>query len=57
MVPVAEKEDWILSAAQSSNQSMVAIGTNDGLVEVYKLNFNLVHGLYQVKGEGNLLTY
>jgi hypothetical protein len=48
LVPITEKDDWVLTVAQSPNQSVVAIGTNDGLVEVYRLNFTLVHGLYQV---------
>ena len=28
--------------------NFVAIGTNDGQIAVYQLNFTTVHGLYQV---------
>lgn len=45
-----------MTVAQSPNQSVVAVGTNDGLVEVYKLNFTLVHGLHQVRNNHVLLT-
>ena len=34
-------------------QNFVAVGTNDGQIAMYQLNFTTVHGLYQVGGSAS----
>jgi intraflagellar transport protein 122 len=43
---VCEREGWIWCCKVKPNQSLVAVGCQDGTISVHQIVFNTVHGLY-----------
>ncbi|EPZ35509.1 hypothetical protein O9G_003401 [Rozella allomycis CSF55] len=44
LVTLVERDDWILS--QSASQSILAVGSADGILSVHQLNQTTIHGLH-----------
>ncbi len=44
---VAEESDWIWACQLRPKHNSVAIGSNDGVIGVFQMSFNVVHGLFQ----------
>mmetsp|Transcript_24173 Transcript_24173/g.65451 ORF Transcript_24173/g.65451 Transcript_24173/m.65451 type:complete len:1251 (-) Transcript_24173:228-3980(-) len=47
LVQIGEGKDWVWCCRQRPRNNMVAVGTNDGTIMMFQLQFNTVHGLYQ----------
>ncbi|KAI8823543.1 WD40-repeat-containing domain protein [Fimicolochytrium jonesii] len=43
---VCELDNWIWSCKVKPRQNYVAVGTHDGIIAIYQVTFNTVHGLY-----------
>eukprot|EP00760_Papus_ankaliazontas_P010181 PhM_4_TR1421/c0_g1_i1/m.66679/K19656/IFT122; intraflagellar transport protein 122 len=44
---VTEVDDWVWAIRQRPKQNFIAVGTNDGHVNMVQLSFSTVHSLYQ----------
>ncbi|PFH37462.1 WD domain, G-beta repeat-containing protein [Besnoitia besnoiti] len=45
--PVSQMQDWVWASAVHPSSSQIVAGSNAGEVDMYKLVFPIVHGLYQ----------
>nr|CAG4716983.1 unnamed protein product [Naegleria fowleri] len=52
LVPISKHQGWVWGIAQKPNQNYVAVATNEGALQVFKLDFITVHSLY-----GNLYAF
>lgn len=44
---VCDRGSWIWSCKVKPKSNVVAVGTNEGTLSLYQINFSTVHGLYQ----------
>ncbi|KAJ2997530.1 hypothetical protein HDV02_005419 [Globomyces sp. JEL0801] len=44
--PICKKEGWIWACKSRPNLPFVAVGSADGTISVFQIQFNTVHGLY-----------
>ena len=47
LTTISEQKDWVWAVAPRPKHNDVAIGTNDGEIELVQMMFNTVHGLYK----------
>jgi intraflagellar transport protein 122 len=46
---ICEAKGWVWSSQMRSKQNQIAVGTHDGTISIYQINFHTIHGLYQDK--------
>lgn len=47
LLNICEENDWCWSVSQRPNKNYVTVGSNDGMIRTYNLDFDMVHGLYK----------